>query len=155
MGGMDAIEIRLARSEEFTAVAGLRWQWEVEVGESPSVARETFEKEFAEWARLHTASNRCVVLCRNGIVVGMAWLAVIARVPTPDNMVRATGDLQSVYLVPEARDNGLGSRLVVGVLDEARALGLSKVTVQSTTRAVPFYCRTGFESSPKVLMAGL
>jgi GNAT superfamily N-acetyltransferase len=155
MGGMDATEIRLARSEEFTAVAGLRWQWEVEVGESPSVPRETFEKEFAAWARLHTESHRCIVVRRDEIVIGMAWLAVVPRVPTPESMVRATGDLQSVYLVPDARDDGLGGRLVAAVLDEARALGLPKVTVQSSSRAVPVYCRNGFESSPLVLAAYL
>lgn len=152
---MDAIEIRLARSDEFTAVAGLRWQWEVEVGESPVGLRETFEKEFADWAERHADSNRCIVVCRNGIVIGMAWLAVVARPPVPGNASRASGDLQSVYLVPEARAGGLGSRLIAAVLEEARALGLPKVTVQSTTRAVPVYCRNGFEPSPKVLVANL
>ncbi|MFG3342946.1 GNAT family N-acetyltransferase [Glycomyces sp. NPDC048151] len=155
MGGVDAIEIRPARDEEFTAVAGLRWQWEVEAGEQPDVAREVFEKEFVAWARQHTESHRCTVLRRDGTVVGMAWLAVVARVPTPGNMARAIGDLQSVYLVPEARSGGLGGRLVAAVLDEARALGLPKVTVQSTTRAVPVYCRNGFAASPKVLQAEL
>jgi GNAT superfamily N-acetyltransferase len=155
MGAMDTVEFRLARSEEFAAVAGLRWQWEVEVGVTPTVPRETFEKGFAEWARRHTDSHRCIVVCRNGIVVGMAWLAVVERVPTPDSMSRATGDLQSVYLVPEARSGGLGSRLIAAALDEARALGLPKVTVQSTTRAVPVYSRNGFAASPKVLQAEL
>lgn len=150
---MDAIEIRPARSEEFPAVAGLRWAWEVEAGAECSVPRERFEREFAEWARRHAESHRCIVVCRNGIVVGMAWLAVLARVPTPDNMARAVGDLQSVYLVPEARSGGLGGRLITAVLDEARALGLPKVTVQSTTRAVPVYCRNGFAALPKLLTA--
>jgi GNAT superfamily N-acetyltransferase len=152
---LGAIEIRLARDEEFTAVAGLRWQWEIEVGETPDVDREVYAKEFAAWARRRTESHRCMVLCRNGTVVGMAWLAVVARVPSPGNMARAIGDLQSVYLVPEARSGGLGGRLITAVLDEARALGLPKVTVQSTTRAVPVYCRNGFADSAKLLHAEL
>ncbi|MDA1358884.1 GNAT family N-acetyltransferase [Glycomyces luteolus] len=151
----DKVEIRIARADEFTAVAGLRWQWEVEVGETPTMPRETFEKGFAEWARRHIDSHRCIVVSRNGTVVGMAWLAVIERVPTPDSMARATGDLQSVYLVPEARNGGLGSRLIAASLDEARTLGLPNVTVQSTTRAVPVYSRNGFAASPKVLQADL
>lgn len=149
------IEIRLARPEEYPAVAGLRWQWEVEVGAAPGGDRAVFEKEFAAWAQEHTSSHRCVVACRNGNVIGMAWLAVLVRVPTPDRFTRAIGDLQSVYLVPEARSAGLGGRLIAAVLEEARALGMPKVTVQSTTRAIPVYCRNGFAASPKVLQAEL
>ncbi|WP_243901462.1 GNAT family N-acetyltransferase [Glycomyces niveus] len=149
------IEIHPARPEEYPAVARLRWQWEVETGAAPVGDREDFAKEFAAWARAHTESHRCVVVCRNGTVIGMAWLAVVARVPTPGRFVRASGDLQSVYLVPEERSGGLGSRLIAAVLEEARALGLPKVTVQSTTRAIPVYCRNGFAASPKVLQAEL
>ncbi|MEV3936916.1 GNAT family N-acetyltransferase [Glycomyces sp. NPDC049804] len=149
------IEIRPARPEEYPAVAGLRWQWEVEAGAAPGGVREDFERDFAAWALAHTESHRCIVVCRNGTVIGMAWLAVVARVPTPDRFVRAIGDLQSVYLVPETRSGGLGGRLIAAVLEEARALGLPKVTVQSTTRAIPVYCRSGFAASPKVLQAEL
>jgi GNAT superfamily N-acetyltransferase len=154
MGGME-IEIRLALPEEYPAVAGLRWQWEMEAGAAPGGDRAVFEAAFAAWALAHTASHRCVVVCRNGTVIGMAWLAVVARVPTPDTFARAIGDLQSVYLVPEARSKGMGGRLIAAALEEARALGLPKVTVQSTTRAIPVYCRNGFAASPKVLQAEL
>lgn len=151
MGGMETVEVRPARPEEFAAIAGLRWRWEVEAGETPQTTESAFVEGFAAWARQHADTHRCIVATRDGSVVGMAWLAVVTRTPTPDAMVRATGDLQSVYLIPEARDGGLGGRLVAAALAEARALGLYKVTVQSTTRAVPVYARNGFAASPKLL----
>ncbi|GGV64260.1 hypothetical protein GCM10010228_14840 [Streptomyces massasporeus] len=58
-----------------------------------------------------------------------------------------------MYVVPEARDGGLGGRLVRAVLDVARELGLERVTVHSSSRAIPAYARSGFEESPRLLQA--
>ncbi|MER7180174.1 GNAT family N-acetyltransferase [Streptomyces hyaluromycini] len=59
----------------------------------------------------------------------------------------------SVYVVPAERDGGLGGRLIDAVLDRARELGLERVTVHSSPRAVPACSRHGFESSPRLLHA--
>ena len=45
----------------------------------------------------------------------------------------------------------LGGRLVDAVLDLARELGLERVTVHSSDRAVPAYRRHGFASAPTLL----
>jgi GNAT superfamily N-acetyltransferase len=171
MGGMDIpeqIEISVARADEYQAVAQLRWQWEIEGAKAaasgdpeaedtaaPTGDPEAFAKAFADWAQRNADTYRCIVLRRNGIVIGMAWLAVVARVPTPGNMARAGGDLQSVYLAPEARGRGLGEGLVAAALDEARRLNLKKVTVQATTKSKNFYGRNGFIDAPKILQAKL
>lgn len=73
--------------------------------------------------------------------------------PTPRAPRRASGDLQCVYVVPEARDGGLGGRLIRAVLEEARELGLERVTVHSSRRANPAYARCGFQESPRLLHA--
>ncbi|WP_030158761.1 GNAT family N-acetyltransferase [Glycomyces sp. NRRL B-16210] len=150
------VAIRPARSEEFEAVAGLRWRWEVEEGEPPQVDEERFTAHFADWARRHADSHRCTVAVRGDDaagkkVIGMAWMAVLPRVPTPLSLDRFGGDLQSVYLVPEERAGGIGGRMVAAALADARELGLSKVTVQAGTRSIPFYARNGFAASPKLL----
>lgn len=154
------VAIRPARSEEFEAVAGLRWRWEVEEGEPPTVDEERFTAHFADWARRHADSHRCTVAVRGcdatgAKVIGMAWIAVLPRVPTPLSLERAGGDLQSVYLVPEERSGGIGGRMIAAALADARELGLSKVTVQSGTRALPVYARNGFAPSPKLLAVDL
>ncbi|MDN3239494.1 GNAT family N-acetyltransferase [Glycomyces tritici] len=151
----EEIEISLVRADEYQAVAMLRWQWETEGATKPTGDPEAFAKEFADWAQRNTETHRCIVLRRNGTVVGMAWLAVVARVPTPGSMSRAGGDLQSVYLAPEVRGRGLGEGLVAEALDEARRLNLKKVTVQSTTKSKNFYGRNGFIDAPKILQAKL
>jgi GNAT superfamily N-acetyltransferase len=65
-------------------------------------------------------------------------------VPTPASVDRRTGDVQSVYVVPDLRDRGVGAALLHAVLHEARERNLQFVTVHSSDRAVPFYLRSGF-----------
>ncbi|MGI5425781.1 GNAT family N-acetyltransferase [Streptomyces sp. CA-179760] len=151
---MENISIRPARPREQAAVAGLRWDWLVENGDEGLGEREEFVRQFVGWARENTASHRCMVVVRDDtVVIGMAWLAVVQRVPTPRAPRRASGDLQCVYVLPEARDGGLGGRLIQAVLDRAQELGLERVTVHSTPRAIPAYARRGFQESPRLLQA--
>jgi GNAT superfamily N-acetyltransferase len=122
-------------------------------GEEPGVAGEEFVRHFADWARENDSTHRCLVMLQAGTVIGMAWLAVTRRVPHPGALERASGDLQCVYVVPEERDNGLGGRLIDAVLAAAADLGLERVVVHSSERAVPAYTRRGFASSPQLLQA--
>ncbi|MFD7407275.1 GNAT family N-acetyltransferase [Streptomyces sp. NPDC059866] len=149
---MENITIRPAEPGELAAVAELRWRWITENGDAPALAeRADFVRHFVTWANENTSSHRCMVLLRDTEIIGMAWLAVLRRVPTPYALHRASGDLQCVYVVPEARDAGLGGRLIDATLTAARELGLERVTVHSSPRAIPAYARHGFESSPRLL----
>ncbi|MET9965822.1 GNAT family N-acetyltransferase [Streptomyces sp. NPDC006356] len=164
---MDHVIVRPAEPGELAAVAGLRWQWLVENDGAAlaSVERDAFVRHFVAWAEQNAASHRCMVLVNGAVgrdggdgtdgsgIIGMAWLAVVRRVPTPHALDRASGDLQCVYVVPEARDAGLGGRLITETLAQAKRLGLERVTVHSSPRAVPAYARQGFENSRRLLQA--
>ncbi|KUN37583.1 acetyltransferase [Streptomyces olivochromogenes] len=147
------ITIRPAAPHELDAVAELRWQWILENEGVPVTEREEFVQYFITWARKNTSSHRCMVLVRDEVIIAMAWLAVLQRVPSPRALQRASGDLQCVYVVPGERDGGLGGRLIDAVLARAGELGLERVTVHSSPRAIPAYSRHGFESSPRLLHA--
>ncbi len=150
---MDDISIRPARPAELAAVAALRWEWLVENGSEDLGEPDDFVRHFVAWAGENAHTHRCTVVVRDDRVIGMAWLAVVQRVPTPRAPRRASGDLQCVYVVPGARDGGLGGRLVQAVLDGARELGLERVTVHSSPRAIPAYARNGFRESSRLLQA--
>ncbi|MEW1832905.1 GNAT family N-acetyltransferase [Streptomyces sp. NPDC088196] len=145
------ITIRPAEPAELDVVAGLRWHWILENGHQPVTTYEEFVRHFVNWAAENTGSHRCMVVVRDGVVIGMAWLAVVQRVPSPRALRRASGDLQCVYVIPEERDSGVGGRLVEALLSRARDLGLERVTVHSSPRAIPAYARRGFASSPRLL----
>ncbi|GGS49225.1 GNAT family N-acetyltransferase [Streptomyces violaceus] len=150
---MENISVRPARSGELASVAALRWDWLVENGGETVGEREEFVRHFVGWAEENAGSHRCMVLVRDDVVIGMAWLVVVQRVPTPRAPRRASGDVQCVYVVPGARDGGLGGQLIQAVLDRAQELGLERVTVHSSSRAIPAYARRGFQESPRLLQA--
>jgi GNAT superfamily N-acetyltransferase len=148
---VDNITIRPAEPAELDVVADLRWRWMLENGHQPITAHGEFVRHFANWAAENAGSHRCMVVVRDGALIGMAWLAVVQRVPTPSALRRASGDLQCVYVIPGERDSGVGGRLVEAVLARAQDLGLERVTVHSSPRAIPAYARRGFASSPRLL----
>lgn len=109
---MAEIEIRTARPADSEAVVELRWRWVAERDGLPAVGRDEFVRRFAAWARENAATHRCLVLVCEDRVIGMAFLAITARVPTLAAFSRDSGDMQCVYVVPEARDAGFGGLLI-------------------------------------------
>lgn len=147
------VAIRQARDDELGTVAELRWQWVQENNGTPGTTRGRFVAAFVSWARQHASSHRCVVASRGSEIVGMAWLAVVPRVPTPQAPERASGDVQCVYVIPRERNAGVGRLIITAVLELADQLRLERVTVHSSPRAVAAYSRGGFAASPRLLQA--
>jgi GNAT superfamily N-acetyltransferase len=150
-GGVHDVEIRPARDEELPAVARLRWRWNSENEGTPVASADEFERHFVAWARESASTHTCFVVTRDEVVIGMAWLAIVRRVPSARALDRESGDVQCVYVVPEERDSGIGGKLIDTVLDFARQRGVERVTVHSSPRAIPAYSRHGFAASPRLL----
>lgn len=62
------------------------------------------------------------------------------------------GDVQSVYVLPEYRDAGVGSTLIAAVLRYADDVRLEHVTVHANDRALPLYKRAGFTADGELLI---
>jgi len=140
--------VRAAGSADLPRVAALRWAWGTEGnGASDTLPREMFVDAFLRWAQQNDDSHRCLVAERGHELVGMAWLALTSRVPSPRRVDRWTGDLQSVYVVPAHRSAGVGAALIEAARAHAAALGVERLVVHSSERAVRFYERAGFMDS--------
>jgi GNAT superfamily N-acetyltransferase len=150
---MNDFAIRQAEDDELGRVAGLRWQWVQENHGTPAMTRGGFVAAFVSWARQHAPSHRCIVATHGGDIVGMAWLAIVPRVPTPQAPERASGDVQCVYVIPRERNSGVGRLIIAAVLELADQLRLERVTVHSSPRAVTAYARGGFAASSHLLQA--
>ncbi|HWS33389.1 MAG TPA: GNAT family N-acetyltransferase [Actinoplanes sp.] len=144
------VQIRLGSEVDAPALAGLRWKRANQDHGLQLDNLDEFVAALREWMREHPG-HRAFVAEAGGEVVGMAWLAVLDRVPTATRYSRRGGDVQSVFVVPELRDRGVGALLVSAILDEAHRLGLEHVTVHSSPRAVPFYRRNGWVHDPESL----
>lgn len=113
---------------------------------------EYFALELHRWWSAHGESHVAFIARDGGAtVVGMAWLALVARVPRPGVATRRSGDIQSLYVLPEERGRRIGSALVQAATEHALRLGAGRVTVQSGSKAVPLYERLGFTSSRQLL----
>jgi GNAT superfamily N-acetyltransferase len=145
------VSIRRAVASDAAGLAALRAAWGAEHGDtSPG-----FVAVFEEWVRGSGGTHVGFVAEDSGEVVGMVWLARLERPPSPDEGRRLHGDVQSVYVVPARRGAGVGTALTAAVIDEARRLGMTRLTVQSSGRAVPLYQRAGFAFSDRLLRLDL
>ncbi|MEU8421527.1 GNAT family N-acetyltransferase [Micromonospora sp. NPDC048835] len=144
------VTVRRASDADAPALAGLRWRSDNQARGGQGDSLTEFAATLGDWMRSHP-EHLVFVAETAGEVIGMAWLAVLDRVPTVHKYVRRGGDVQSVYVVPERRDRRVGALLMSAVLDEARRLELGHVTVHSSTRAVSFYERNGWSRDPEWL----
>ncbi|HZN78006.1 MAG TPA: GNAT family N-acetyltransferase [Micromonosporaceae bacterium] len=138
------VTVRRATAIDAPALARLRWRWETEGSEALRIDRTSFVEYFAAWVVDHLHTHLPFVVEVDGRLSGMAFLNLTNRVPTPSKLDRRTGDVQSVYVVPELRNSGVGAALIGAVLAEARQRELRRVTVHSSDLALPFYRRAGF-----------
>ncbi|WP_420362210.1 GNAT family N-acetyltransferase [Curtobacterium aetherium] len=143
---MDDVVIRSSRPEDMPTVADLRWRWSVDEGGAvPAVQGGAYRAAMVAFATAHPDSHRCVVAVRDGVVLGMAWLALTERPPTPDRPGRRlTGDVQTVYVHPDLRGGGVAGRLVTALLDVADELGVERTSVHSSVAGETLYRRLGF-----------
>lgn len=112
----------------------------------------SFEAELTHWWAAHHHSHLAFVArLREPDIVGMAWVALVPRVPRPGATSRLSADIQSVFVRPDHRGRGIGSALVEAAAACATSIGALHVTVHSGPKAVPVYERLGFESSPRLL----
>lgn len=149
---MDDVVIRASRTDDLPTVADLRWQWSVdEDGAAPTGSPEAFRQAMTAFAAAHPETHRCVVAEQDGVVVGMAWLAIVARPPTPDRSERRTADVQTVYVAPEARGRGVAQRLVRRLLELAAEAGVERTTVHSSVVGEALYRRLGFGDARRLL----
>jgi GNAT superfamily N-acetyltransferase len=144
------MEIRVAGPDDVGHLAELLARFAER--EEPAAAGQEFAPDLLLWWSEHDSHTAFLAQLPAGDVVGMAWLALIARVGRPGGAPRLCGDVQSVFVVPEHRAAGVGTALMRTVLQHAQTLGLEHVTVHANQRAIAVYERAGFASSPELLM---
>jgi len=147
------MDVGIAGRQDLPDLARLLWS-HAAPEEQTKQSVEEFAVDLAAWWAEHHDSHLAFVarLAGSGSeAVGMAWLALLPRVPRPGTATRRSADIQSVFVVPEQRGKGIGSALVQAASEHAQRLGAGRVTVHSGRRAVPVYERLGFASSRELL----
>lgn len=146
------MDVSLAGPSHVADLAHLLWS-NASTHERDQQPVESFATDLRAWWAERGRSHHAFI-AREGMspVIGMAWLALVARVPRPGITTRQSADIQSVFVLPDHRGQGVGAALVQAATHHAFHLGAAHVTVHSSTAAVPLYERLGFASSRDVLV---
>jgi GNAT superfamily N-acetyltransferase len=144
------LHVRPATGKDAVALAELRWAWAAEAGD-PKCSKSSFRQAFLAWADASAAHHLPFLAEVRGDAVGMAWLALVERVPEPAAVCRVGGDLQSVYVIPGLRGRGIGAHLIGAVIAAAAERGLEHLTVRAGRRSFGLYERLGFTHNGRVL----
>jgi GNAT superfamily N-acetyltransferase len=145
---------RRAHLSDADDLVRLRWAWRV-VERDEKGDPDRFRQDFTDWMTLHEETHLPFVIESDGSLVGMAWLAVIDRVPGPQKWTRRSGAVQSVYVMAERRNRGLGEALMNELINGARSRGMEYLSVHPSPRSFPFYRRLGFQGEGSLLFLSL
>jgi len=146
-----SIEVARARDDSsLLRVAGLRWRWVGERGSQQGTA-EAYAAALVGWANAHRETHAAFLATRDSEAVGMLWVALQPRVPSPGQLERLNAEVQSVYVVPEARRAGVGAALMGAAMAWIRESGAEHAIVHSSDEALRLYAAAGFGPSRLLL----
>jgi ribosomal protein S18 acetylase RimI-like enzyme len=133
----EGISFRRADASDLSAIIELRIEFERITRDSGSLDEDSRRAELATLFGADLTEGR--LLC---------WLAEDGNRAIAQAALRVrpggTGELLNVYTDPAFRGRGIGSALVGLAIKEARALKLSRITLQPTEDSRRIYVRSGF-----------
>jgi GNAT superfamily N-acetyltransferase len=142
--------IRAADLDDVAELARLRWQLYTE-SEAHDEPFETYVERFVAFARDALARGDWRAWCaeKDDRLVAAMWLHTVPRVPAPGHGApRPMGYLTNMYVEPEHRSHGLGSRMLQELIEHCTAGGFELVLTFPADDAYGFYERNGFARPP-------
>jgi len=104
-------------------------------GDADTIAKWLSNKtveHFVSW--FANQDNYCMIAEAGGRPLGVAVL-------------RRSGEIVLFYLLPSAQRKGIGTALHSALEEKAKSWGLTKLGLDSTVRACPFYEKLGYRSA--------
>ena len=142
--------IRAARADDIPELARLRWQLytEREVHDEPV---GTYVERFTAFAHDALARDDWRAWCAEAgdRLVSAMWLHTVPRIPAPGHGApRPMAYLTNMYVEPEYRSHGLGSRMLDVFIEHCTTDGFELVLTFPADDAYGFYERNGFARPP-------
>lgn len=79
--------------------------------------------------------------------VGCATICYMTWLPTLSHPTGCRAHLMNVYTAPDYRRQGLARRMVAALMDEARARGVTEISLDATQAGRPLYEALGFRAN--------
>lgn len=138
--------IRAARPDDIPELARLRWQLytERQVHDEPF---ETYVERFTAFASDAFARDDWCAWCAaaDDRLVAAMWLHTVPRIPAPGHGApRPMAYLTNMFVEPELRSHGIGSRMLQVLVEHCTTGGFELVLTFPADDAYGFYERNGF-----------
>lgn len=150
------IEIRLSRSSDEALFMEMRLECLREVYGFPENFR--FDADLVAKSREYFLCGDHVTvfaLCGNGKCVGVASLCFIDVMPTFEHPAGKRAHLMNVYVRAETRRRGIGKKMVARLIEEARARGVTEITLDATEEGRLLYESLGFAENKEAMSFSL
>ncbi|MDQ3716407.1 MAG: GNAT family N-acetyltransferase [Actinomycetota bacterium] len=116
-----------------------------EAGEEPAGTAEEYIQTMSDWWASHPGHVAVLGQPSDALeAVGMAWLAMGDRVPSPAGLRTRSAWVQSVYVRPGHRDRGIGRELLALVAEIARTEKCAYLAVHPSPGSTSLYERCGY-----------
>jgi putative acetyltransferase len=134
------MELRQATVEEAAAIVELHARTVREVN-----GRSYSEAEIEAWLAHSSLERTRERIALGGVLVAVGSCGAIV------GFADRSGDrIAALYVAADHQGEGIGSRLLEQLEEDARREGVRTLTAHSTTTAVGFYQRRGYEVGPPV-----
>lgn len=117
------------------------------------VAAECLGRELFELsAEYFKSGDHTTVLAYDGdTAVGCATICYITLMPTYSHPTGKRAHIMNVYTRKSHRRQGIGSRMMTALLDEAKQLGVTHISLDATESGKPLYKSLGFNTSDEAM----
>ena len=152
------LEHRMATKADLPQIADLRWR--LRVDDAPVSNAAAYYRFVADFIRICAQEWRPEemihwIAADGELVLAVMSIAIVRKLPSPENLRGRWGYISNSYVLPEARNAGVGQKLLTAIEAWARAEDLELLLVWPSERAYPFYERAGFRRHPDPLVLRL
>jgi GNAT superfamily N-acetyltransferase len=148
------IGVREATAADAPALARLRFTFRSEQ-HSVIESADEFVARCEPWMRDRLGRNggwRAWLAERSDSgALGTLWLQIVEKLPNPGDEAELHAYITSVYVRPEARNTGVGSRLIDAALRTCHDLEVDTVFLWPSARSRALYARHGFTEPSDIL----
>lgn len=116
-----------------------------------------FDNQLTEYSKAYfEKGNQTTILAVDGhIAIGCATLCYIEMMPTFSHSTGKRAHLMNVYTNSKYRRQGIASKMLSMLIQEAREKGVTEISLDATESGRPLYERLGFKQSDECMVLNL
>lgn len=116
-----------------------------------------YDESFIENCRKNfIEGNQIDILClENNVPVACATLCYISMMPTFSHPTGKRAHLMNVYVKKEFRRKGIAKKMLGLLIEEAKSLGVTEISLDATEAGKPLYESMGFTISSSAMTLNL